>query len=150
MSGATLPEPSRPLPRQALAYWRVQAVLAVVVATVMVASTAGGLWGLVVLVPGIAAALLVPAVVWRRWRYEIRAEEIDLRYGLLTVKRTLVPIRRVQHVDTESGPLQGIFELATVSFHTAAGATKIPALLRGEAEQIRRQVAELTRTRDDT
>mgnify|MGYP006160374619 CR=1 FL=1 len=61
-----------------------------------------------------------------------RAEEIDLRHGLFTVRRTLVPIRRVQHVDTESGPLQGMFELATVSFHTAAGSTKIPALLRGD------------------
>jgi uncharacterized protein len=99
---------------------------------------------------GVALGVVGPSVLWRRWRYEIRSEEIDLRHGLFTVKRTLVPIRRVQHVDTESGPLQGTFQLATVSFHTAAGSTKIPALLRGEAETVRRRVAELTRTRDDT
>ena len=145
-----LPEPSQQLPKQALSYWRTQAVFAAVVAAIMVASTAGAIWGVPVLVAGVAAGLVGPTVLWRRWRYEIRAEEIDLRHGLFTVRRTLVPIRRVQHVDTESGPLQGMFELATVSFHTAAGSTKIPGLLRGQAEDIRRRVAELTRTRDDT
>ena len=145
-----LPEPSQPLPRQALAYWRTQGVLGAVVAAVMSASTIGALWALLVLVVGVVLGLVAPAVLWRRWRYEIREEEIDLRHGLFTVRRTLVPIRRVQHVDTESGPLQGMFELATVSFHTAAGVTQIPGLLRWQAEEIRRRVAELTRTRDDT
>ena len=150
MSAGPLPEPSQQLPRQALAYWRTQTVLAGVGAGVVAGSMLGPLWGVLVAVAGIAGGLLGPAVLWRRWRYEIRAEEIDLRHGLFTVRRTLVPIRRVQHVDTETGPLQGMFELATVSFHTAAGSTKIPALLRGEAEDVRRRVAELTRTRDDT
>ena len=149
-SDTSLPEPSQQLPKQALSYWRTQTVLAAVVAGVMVMSIVSGPWGLLVLVLGVVAALVVPMVLWRRWRYEIRSEEIDLRHGLFTVKRTLVPIRRIQHVDTESGPLQGMFELATVSFHTAAGAAEIPALLRGEAETVRRRVAELTRTRDDT
>lgn len=146
----TLPEPSQQLPKQALSYWRTQAVLAAVVAGIMVMSIVSGPWGLLVLAVGVAAGLIAPMVLWRRWRYEVRAEEIDLRHGLFTVRRTLVPIRRVQHVDTESGPLQAMFELATVSFHTAAGSTKIPGLLRGQAEEIRRRVAELTRTRDDT
>ena len=145
-----LSEPSQQLPKQALSYWRTQAVLVAVVASIMVMSTVSGLWGLAVLVVGVPAALVAPMVLWRRWRYEIRAEEIDLRHGLFTVRRTLVPIRRVQHVDTESGPLQSLFELATVSFHTAAGSTKIPGLLQSQAEDIRRRVAELTRTRDDT
>lgn len=150
MSGETLPEPSQQLPKQALSYWRTQAVLVAVVAGIMVMSIVSGPWGLVVLVVGVPGGLIAPMVLWRRWRYEVRAEEIDLRHGLFTVRRTLVPIRRVQHVDTESGPLQSMFELATVSFHTAAGSTKIPGLLRGQAEEIRRRVAELTRTRDDT
>jgi len=69
--------------------------------------------------------------------------------GLWTIRRTLVPIRRVQHVDTETSLLQTFFDLATVTFHTAAGATEIPALKRAEAERVRSRVAELARTRDD-
>jgi membrane protein YdbS with pleckstrin-like domain len=97
----------------------------------------------------VAAVVFIPRLRWRRWRYEIREDEIDLRAGLWTIRRTLVPIRRVQHVDTESGLLQTFFDLATVNFHTAAGTTEIPALKRAEAEHVRSRVAQLARTRDD-
>ena len=147
---AALAEPQQSLPRAAVTYWRVQSVAMAVVAGVIAMSVLGPLWGLLVLAVGVALGVVGPSVLWRRWRYEIRAEEIDLRHGLFAVKRTLVPIRRVQHVDTETGPLQGMFDLATVAFHTAAGSTKIPALTRGEAETVRRRVSELARTRDDT
>jgi len=102
------------------------------------------------LLPLIAALVwLGPEVVWRRWRYEVREDEIDLRHGLLRIRRTLVPIRRVQHVDTTTGPIQAWFGLATVEFHTAAGGIEIPGLLRGEADTVRQRVALLARTRDD-
>jgi uncharacterized protein len=108
-----------------------------------------GTIGLVALPVAAAAVAIVPVVRWRRWRYEVREDEIDLQHGIWSVKRTLVPIRRVQHVDTSVGALQGSFGLATVTFHTAAGQTEIPAVERGEAEAIRTRVAELARTRDD-
>lgn len=92
---------------------------------------------LVVLALGLAAVVFVPPVRWRRWRYEVREDEIDLRAGLWTIRRTLVPIRRVQHVDTKSGLLQTFFDLATVRFYTAAGAGEIPALRRADAERSR-------------
>jgi membrane protein YdbS with pleckstrin-like domain len=60
-----------------------------------------------------------------------------------------VPIRRVQHVDTETGPLQGAFELSSVAFFTAAGKTEIPALTTARAEVVRARIAELARTLDD-
>ncbi len=105
---------------------------------------------LAVLVAGAVAVAVVPGLRHRRWRYEVRDEEVDLQHGTVVVRRTLVPIRRVQHVDTQTGPLQGSFELSTVAFHTAAGAVAIPALDAGEAERVRARVAELARTRDDT
>jgi len=116
----------------------------------VVAAIAGfGVVGLLAVVVAVVVVAVAPALRWRRWRYEIRDDEIDLRHGTFTVRRTLVPIRRVQHVDTEVGPLQDSFGLATVKFHTAAGATEIPALDKGEAERVRTRVAELARARDD-
>ena len=141
-------EPAQRLPRAARTMWRVQIAGAGLLAAAIASGTLG-VWGLAVVALAILAAAVVPELLWRRWRYEIRDEEIDLRHGLLTVKRTLVPIRRVQHVDTETGPVQGMFDLATVSFHTAAGKTEIPALTRGEAEAVRARVGDLARTRDD-
>jgi membrane protein YdbS with pleckstrin-like domain len=151
-------EPQQRLPTKAITYWRVElglrAAVAVVIALALegVAADAGlpaWLPASAAFLLGATATTLIPKLRWRRWRYEIRENDIDLQTGLWTIRRTLVPIRRIQHVDTASGPLQGVFDLATVSFHTAAGATEIPALRRDEAEAVRARVGELARTRDD-
>jgi membrane protein YdbS with pleckstrin-like domain len=92
---------------------------------------------------------LVPELRWRRWRYEVRDEEIDLRHGTVTVTRTLVPMLRVQHVDTTRGPLDQLLGLATVVVHTAAGRTIIPALDAPEAGHLRDRIAALARTADE-
>jgi membrane protein YdbS with pleckstrin-like domain len=153
-----LPEPQQRLPEAAIGLWRLVLglwAMGLLIASVALAPAADDLgvpvWlaPAVVLVLGVAAVVLVPRLRWRRWRYDIRDDEIDLRAGLWTIRRTLVPIRRVQHVDTETSLLQTFFDLATVTFHTAAGATEIPALKRAEAERVRSRVAELARTRDD-
>ncbi len=148
-------EPAHRLPREARSYWRVSGTLqgaGLVLASLVFGMGLGGLGWLLLLAAAVATAVLgavVPELRWRRWRYEVRDDEIDLVRGAFVVRRTLIPIRRVQHVDTESGPLQGSFGLAAVTFHTAAGGVAIPALLKGEAEQVRSRVAALTRTRDD-
>ena len=98
---------------------------------------------------GVVIAGVGPVVGWRRWRYTVREDAIDLRHGAVVVRRTVVPMRRVQHVETASGPLQGVFDLATVTFHTAAGPVTIPALTRGDAETVRRRVSELAQALDD-
>jgi membrane protein YdbS with pleckstrin-like domain len=154
---AALPEPTRRLPTAAKSYWRAtgafQSLVVLVLGLSVMAALDGALMVLPVLGIVVAAALLVgvvPGLRWRRWAYEIRDEEIDLRRGAFVVQRTLIPIRRVQHVDTESGPLQDGFGLATVTFHTAAGGVSIPALSKTDAETVRARVAQLARTRDDT
>ena len=92
---------------------------------------------------------VVPGLRWRRWRYEIREDEVDLQRGLVWISRTLVPLARIQHVDTQSGPLQRRFGLATVVFYTAAGANQIPELSAPVAAEVRDRIAELTREQDE-
>ena len=108
------------------------------------------------LLPLLAAAalnvlfvLVLPPLLWRRWRYEIRSLEVDLQRGLLRVTRTLVPMARVQHVDTRHGPLQRRLGLSTVVFYTAAGPNEIPQLAQKTAAEVRDRIAELTRSRDE-
>lgn len=98
---------------------------------------------------GVLFIWLIPSVRWRQWRYEIRENEVDLQHGILYVTRTLVPIARVQHVDTQQGPLERLFGLATVVFYTAAGPNKIPALADHVAAEVRDRIAELTREQDE-
>ena len=93
--------------------------------------------------------VVLPPLLWRRWRYEIRPLEVDLQRGLVRVTRTLVPMTRVQHVDTRRGPLQRRLGLSTVVFYTAAGPNEIPQLARETAVEVRDRIAELTQTADE-
>ena len=95
------------------------------------------------------AALVVPELRWRHQRYEIGADEVDLQHGLVTVTRTLIPIARIQHVETRRGLLERRLALATVLVYTAAGASEIPALAAGDADAVRDRIAALARTEDD-
>ncbi|CAN5913015.1 PH domain-containing protein [soil metagenome] len=101
-----------------------------------------------VLLYGLAVGVL-PALRWRRWRYEIRDEEVDLQRGIIWVSRTLVPLARIQHVDTQHGPLQRWFGLATVIFYTAAGSNHIPELDARVAAEVRDRISELTTEQDE-
>ena len=102
-----------------------------------------------VLVLGLAAVGVAPGLRWRRWRYEIRPDEIDLQRGILWIDRTLVPLARIQHVDTRQGPLQRRFGLATVVFFTAAGPNHIPELSTPLAAEVRDRIAVLTGEQDE-
>jgi membrane protein YdbS with pleckstrin-like domain len=144
-----LPEPDNRLPPEARKYWRVSGALSslpVIAVAVWVGSVVPDIRLLLILGALAVAAVAIaiaPGLRYRRWRYAIREHEIDISHGTWVSRRTLVPMRRVQHVDTESGPLQGSFGLASVSFHTAAGGLEIPALRQAEANRVRGRIGEL-------
>jgi membrane protein YdbS with pleckstrin-like domain len=100
----------------------------------------------VVLVVG---GVVFPLVRWRTWRYEVRDQEIDLLRGVLVVRRTLIPMTRVQHVDTQRTVLSDWFGLRSVTVHTAAGSHSIPALRPQDASGIRDRIAVLAREPDE-
>jgi membrane protein YdbS with pleckstrin-like domain len=104
---------------------------------------------LAILVLGVAVVGVAPGLRWKRWRYEIRPDEIDLQRGILWVGRTLVPLARIQHVDTRQGPLQRRFGLSTVVFYTAAGPNRIPELSTPVAAEVRDRIAALTGEQDE-
>ena len=148
------PEPSRRLAPAARWLWRAQGLLATVAALVVAGilrsqAPGGAVWILLPVVVAAIGVVAVPELRWSRWRYEVRDEEIDLRHGTLRITRTLVPMLRVQHVDTTQGPIDQALGLATVVVHTAAGATTIPALEEAHAGRLRDRIAALARTADE-
>ncbi|OCA89346.1 hypothetical protein A8F94_23635 [Bacillus sp. FJAT-27225] len=101
------------------------------------------------LIHTILSVIVFPGIRWRRWRYEVREQEIELQQGLFVVQRTLIPMVRVQHVDTFQGPILRKYNLATVMISTAATTHEIPALEEAEAEGLRVQISRLARVTDD-
>lgn len=88
---------------------------------------------------------LLPVWRWRRWRYQVYEQEIDIQHGIFIVKRTLIPMIRVQHVDTKQGPILKKFGLSTVTVSTAATVHEIPALLEEEGAELRDRISSLAR-----
>lgn len=104
-----------------------------------------GLLVLVCLIITFLKTFIFPKIIWERWRYEISEHEIDLCYGLWIRKRTIIPMVRVQHVDTKQGPLMNRFGLASVTISTAAGSHEIPALKEEVADELRDHISILAR-----
>jgi uncharacterized protein len=103
-------------------------------------------------IPLLFAYLLIvvwPKLKWKRWRYEVRETEIELQRGVIFTKRTLIPMIRVQHVDTNQGPILKKYHLATIEISTAATVHEIPALDLDEAEELRFYIGKLTRVADE-
>ena len=86
---------------------------------------------------------VVPVWRYRVHRWDVDPQAVYTRSGWLTQERRIAPISRVQTVDTERGPLDRLFGLATVTVTTAssAGAVRIAALDVDVADRI---VAQLT------
>jgi membrane protein YdbS with pleckstrin-like domain len=149
-------EPTRRLSEYAPWVWRLHQVLfwgALLVGGLFAAGPLDGILALLVRVVPLAGLVLgtalVPALRWRRWRWDVSPAAIDIRHGTLTVRRTLIPMPRVQHVDTKSDILEQQLGLASVEVHTAAGSHTIPLLSWRDAEGLRNRIAELARTADE-
>ena len=97
----------------------------------------------------VIVGVLLPVLRWRTWRYEVRDEELDLQRGAVIVTRTLIPMTRVQHVDTTRTVIGDMFDVRSVAVHTAAGSNDIPALRPGDAAAIRDRIAALARRPDE-
>lgn len=140
--------------------WRVQAALAFVPLFIGAAIgaavlAANGLVGFAALTVAVAlgwllaAETVVPELRYRRWRWEVAEQEVRLREGLFVLKSTVIPMVRVQHVDTAQGPVMGALGLSDVHIWTAAGQHTIPALSDDHAAQLRDRIAVLARVTDD-
>jgi membrane protein YdbS with pleckstrin-like domain len=102
---------------------------------------AAALW---LLIP--AALVLIgvePAWRYRVHRWEVTADAVYTREGWLTRTWHIVPIARIQTVDTTRGPVQQVLGLATVTVRTAshAGSTDVEHLNAGLADAVAHDLA---------
>jgi uncharacterized protein len=140
--------PPRRLARSAPWVWRLQQAFnwtLVTVAVIFVAGEADLPRSLALIPLGIlvVAVTVAPTLRWRSWRWDVQPDAIEIRHGVLRIRHTVIPMVRVQHVDTTSEFLAQAFSLASVEIHTAAGSHKIPLLTDVDAEGVRRRIAEL-------
>jgi membrane protein YdbS with pleckstrin-like domain len=138
---------------RAVLWWRLRAVLALVVLVVpqvgaLLVTGAGWLAvaSAATAALGLAYVLLVPPLLYRIHRWEVTDEAVYTLSGWLVREWRIAPISRVQTVDTEHGPLQQLLRLGTVTVTTASarGAVKISGLDAADAAELARSLTETT------
>lgn len=153
--------PKNQISLQALKVWRLSAIIVATISLVIL--IAGGIgvyflelsyWitiisALLWCIYSLVTIVIIPKLRHRMWRYEVFEHEIDLQYGLFVIKRVLIPMVRVQHVDTHQGPLLRKHKLASIEISTAATTHEIPALDLEEADILRDYISKLARVTDD-
>ena len=154
-------EPKKRISERALKVWRIYGIIYSVFFLLLAGGVIGftiafnwPVWMSVVSILLFALSLyffvvFFPTMRWKRWRYEIREQEIELQRGVFVIKRTLVPMVRVQHVDTQQGPILRKYDLSSVTVSTAATVHEIPALEMEEAEKIRISISKLAKVADE-
>jgi uncharacterized protein len=82
---------------------------------------------------------------FRAWGYLERAEDLEVRRGVMVQRLSVVPYGRMQFVEITAGPVERLFGLSTVKLHTAAAASdaRIPGLHPDEAARLRDRLAAL-------
>ena len=93
---------------------------------------------------GLTVSLVVPAAQYRRWRYWLTEDEIEIRHGLVVRNESSIPHFRVQHIDIRQGPLQRLVGVVKLEISTASPASdaELPGITPDQAERIRRLVLE--------
>lgn len=84
--------------------------------------------------------VVLPLLRYRFWRYGLRTEELYLERGILNRVRTIVPLRRIQHLDVSQDVLEREFDLGKLIVHTAGSRSSevvLPGLNYEEAQALR-------------
>ncbi|MFW5893445.1 MAG: PH domain-containing protein [Bacillota bacterium] len=158
----TFKRPKEKMPDKALKAWRLNGFFKALIEGIFVGaywivnarffqwpSWIGTVLTVLFLVVALLHILIIPKIRMIYWGYQINEQDIDIQYGIIVVKRILVPMQRIQHVDTEHGPILRLFGLATLIISTAGTNHKIPALEEKTAEQLRRQISTLAQASEE-
>ncbi|WP_270182842.1 PH domain-containing protein [Alkalihalobacillus sp. CinArs1] len=156
------PDPSKKIDRRGLKVWQITGVILSILLLGIVAGMFSlhylvvklPIWSLVATCVVVAVLIMLqiwilPLLRYKKWRYEVSEHEIELKHGVIIVKRTLIPMVRVQHVDTRQGPLLRAYKLSSVTISTAATTHEIPALSNEVADELRDKISVLARVTED-
>lgn len=159
----TIDEPQQSISKEAVKIWRLTAFLN----QIPLLAIAGGMiyasdrfgwveWiGMIlyillalILLRAIYKIFIYPVYLQKTWRYDITDQQIQLKYGALEKTFVLVPMTKVQYVNTNQGPLLRRYGLLNLAIGTMASTHEIPALPEKEAIEIRTRIASQANIKD--
>ncbi len=147
------------LSHQAIWYWRWRAVFSLTPTLLLLCAFAvvapwgpEYLWWGIAAIYGIVLAVgivVLPPIRQKVFWYALSAREIDIQHGIIFIKRTVVPMHRVQNLRTERGPVADHYWFTNLTIKTAAGSVTLSALDRVEADDLCNRISRLADVADD-
>lgn len=137
-------------------YLRVKLIIVAIQAVILV----GGLVGFFLTVGEsfsykieafVAIGLFVAYLAWYSWLsfhrigYHLRERDMLYHRGVLSIRTTVVPYNRIQHVTIDEGVMMRVFSLASLNIYTAGGTSSdlhIPGLHKNTARRIKEFLTE--------
>lgn len=84
--------------------------------------------------------------LYQLWQFELQEDALYLERGVITFVETAVPFVRVQHVDTQFGPIERALGLSSVVVYTAGSRNadvRVPGLTPDRARRLQDTLREL-------
>jgi membrane protein YdbS with pleckstrin-like domain len=142
-----------------ISYWRWRWLLSLLPALLLLAALAIVIpWGdawlrwsafLVLAVAAFVALIILPPIRYRVFWYAISPTEIDIQHGIIFIKRSVIPMNRVQSMRVERGPIADHFQMSTLRISTAASTLSVSGLGRPEADEVCTRISQLADVADD-
>ncbi|MFC6767514.1 PH domain-containing protein [Natrinema soli] len=95
---------------------------------------------------GLVLGTVYAVRLYQLWRFELQDDALYLERGVVTFVETAVPFVRVQHVDTQFGPVERVLGLSSVVVYTAGSRNadvRIPGLTPDRARSLQDTLREL-------
>ena len=94
----------------------------------------------VLLSTGLSFVFCITGLRYSTWRYALRPDELVLVRGVFNRVFTIVPLRRIQHLDVSQDIFEREYDLGKLIIHTAGTRSSeviLPGLAIEEAERLR-------------
>ncbi|ELZ10418.1 PH domain-containing protein [Natrialba aegyptia] len=99
-----------------------------------------------VVVVGIVLGSAYAVRRYQVWQFDLQPDALYLERGVVTFVETAVPFVRVQHVDTQFGPIERVLGLSSVVVYTAGtrnADVRIPGLTPDRARELQDTLRDL-------
>lgn len=83
---------------------------------------------------------LAPKWEYETTRYQINETNIQIIHGKIFNSKVLIPMRKVQHIELEQGPIVKRYQLMSIIISTAAGTHNISGIEESIAEQVCQEI----------
>ncbi|HLR54041.1 MAG TPA: PH domain-containing protein [Pseudogracilibacillus sp.] len=91
---------------------------------------------------------LRPYLLYKNTRYEINEDYLQVKSGAMFEKFEMIPMTKIQSVETNQGPIMRKFDLCTVSVETMGSTHAILGIEKKKAIQARNDIAQFAKIKE--